>query len=349
MTADQRRRLVDAFLQAFPTENDLQDLIFFADFNPPKTLQSITTATGLKAQVRELITKAEAEGWLPKLVDEAAKANAANHALAELRDEIKPLILAALANPYKTCFMGNRPLVDREGLRTAMERLTNRLCRIVIIDGPEQSGKSYTIWFIRYLRDHQGGGFGLVWIDLRELAGSNAALIQPQVLARSMVAQMGLPPSTVPVKEEETYAAWTQEFCNKLTGALAVAASPWWVVFDNFHQVLLPLETLELIKELAKRTAINIPTLHMVLLSYRDSLPDDVEPDVERETIGAIGPTELALFFKELYESRQLPATPSEVAGHVKDVLEAVDPNHPQRLRKLEIEVRRVAGKVVGE
>jgi hypothetical protein len=347
LNADQRRRLTKALTEAFPTEAALAQMVYFADLTPPRTLQAITTASGIDALVRELMTRADGEGWLPKLVDEAAKQNP-HQGLAEFRDEIKPLILAAAANHYRVLLMGDRPLIDRENLREAVERLATGKKRILVIDGDPVSGKSHTIWFIRHLHDHHRN-FGLVWIDLRELAkAAKQGVIEPVEIARSMALQMGIP-DVISAREEETWAAWINGFCDRLTGRLATADRPWWLVMDSFAAVALPQDSLGLVKTLCERLVINIPNLNLILLSYKDSIPDTVEPDVHRETIERIDAPQVGLFFKALYESRQVDASEQLIARKLAEVLRAVDPKHPRRLEALAAEVRRIAKQILEE
>jgi hypothetical protein len=337
-----------ALLLAFPSPDALEGLIFSADFTPPKSLAAITTASGLTSMVRELITKGDAEGWLPKLVDEAAKANAADLALAQLRDELKPMIIAASANHYRALLMGDRTLIDRDALRQAVERLANGQKRILVVDGEPVTGKSHTIWFLRHLHE-QHKNFNLVWIDLKELAGTAAdGVINPSAIAKSMAAQMGMS-DLVRAREEETWAAWTTVFCDNLTGRLGNAPQPWWVVIDSFAAVRLPQDSLDFVKKLCERLSINIANLNVVLLSYKESVPQTVEPDVERETIAPVDTGHIGLFFKELYESRQQPASDQVIAQKVAEVLRAVDPKHPRRLEALGAEAVRVAKSIVQE
>src|SRR5262245_60858606 len=129
LTGGQRRRLVEVLMAAFPKESDLARMVSYAELTPTRTLSAITTASGVESQARELIERADAEGWLPSLVSEAAKANA-SAALVAFRDEIKPLIVAASTNHYQVLLMGGRALIDREPLRRALERLSSQQKRI---------------------------------------------------------------------------------------------------------------------------------------------------------------------------------------------------------------------------
>ena len=348
LNADQRRRLVDALVLAFPTPQALTDLVYYADFNPPKTLPEITTASGILSMVRELITKADAEGWLPKLVEEAVKANDQHAPLVAFRDEIKPLIIAANADHYRVLLMGDRPLIDRDPLRDAAQRLSSGQKRILVVDGEPVTGKSHTIWFIRYLRE-QHKNFNVIWIDLRDLAtAASDGVIDPSMIARSMALQMSMP-DLVREREEETWAAWTNVFCDALTGKLAAAPQPWWLVIDNFSVVPLPHDSLGLVKKLCERLSINLPNLCVVLLSYKESIPDTVEPDVEREKINPLDAGHLGLFFKALYDSRQHQVADAVIAERVADVLRSVDPNHPRRLEAIAAQVTRVVKSILQE
>ena len=58
----------------------------------------------------------------------------------------------------------------------ALKRLSDQKKRIVIVTGAPVTGKTHTIWFIRHLRQ-QLKQFGLVWIDLEELAGASTGFI----------------------------------------------------------------------------------------------------------------------------------------------------------------------------
>jgi hypothetical protein len=345
LTADQRIRLMAALEGAFPDKDALELMFFGADL--PKSLAAVTTASGLRSILRELITHADAEGWLPALVQEAAKANP-HPPLVAFRDEIKPLIVAASANHYRVLLMGDRPLIDREPLRDGVERLGKGQKRILVVDGEPVTGKSHSIWFIRYLRDQQKT-FNLIWVDLRELAAAAPdGVVDPAAIARSMALQMSMPDLVRP-REEETWAAWSNEFCDALTGRMAAAASPWWLVIDNFSAVPLPHDSLGLVKKLCERLAINIPNLFMVLLSYKDSIPATVEPDVERETIEPVDEGHIGLFFKALYDSRPKVVSDAIIAQRVAEVLRAVPPDHPRRLEAIAAEVTRKAKAILLE
>lgn len=347
LTGNQRRRLRDALVAAFPTEARLDDLFFSGDFDPPRNRPEITTASGLLDMVREIIVRADGEGWLHQLVTEAGKANNTPELIAFAK-ETEPVLLAATVNHYRVLLMGERPLIDREPLRDAVQRLAAGQKRILVIDGDPASGKSHTVWFLRYLRE-QRQGFGLVWIDLRELANfAPQRLVEPVLIARSMAKQMGMA-DIVHEREEETWAAWTNDFCDTLTGKLAAAAEPWWVVIDSFSAVPLPHDSVGFVKTLCERLAVNIPKLTVILLSYRDSIPDNLEPDVQRETIDAIDEGHIGLFFKELYESLQVQPADLVIAEKTAEVLRAVDPNHPRRLEALGREVIRVAKDIVAK
>ena len=171
LNADQRLRIMAALEQAFPTEAHLEDLVFAVDLPKPTTLSLITTANGIHSQVRDLITIADADGWLPKLVEQAANDRSSNETLTRFRDEIKPLILEANANHYHVLLMGNRPLIDRDPLRQAVERLSTGQKRILVINGEPVSGKSHTIWFIRHLHE-QHKNFDLLVTSAASMAGA---------------------------------------------------------------------------------------------------------------------------------------------------------------------------------
>ena len=339
------KRLTEALQEAFPTPDALEQFVDYMNFTPRKVLARIVAPNdNLEERARTLIKTAETEGWLRQLVDEAVATNA-TPALQQIVNDFRPLLAAAITNHYKVSFMGVRPLVDRDDLRTALESLDQAKRRIVVVNGPRASGNSYTLQFIRYLRE-QLGTFGLIWVDLWELSGTAAdRVVTPLMVGRAIVDQ-GIE-AVVPEKGEEPWAAWVTTFCNRLTGPVNKLPQPQWIVLDSFRQVAVPTETLDLVKALAKRLAINLPHLRLVLLSYDHGLPADLEPDLETEQIKPITAKELSLFFTRIYEARKIDKaidyTPKEVAVAVAKVLRAVDPNDPDRLATLAREVAKEA------
>ncbi|MUG92504.1 CHAT domain-containing protein [Scytonema sp. UIC 10036] len=85
LTGQQRKRLRDALISAFPDRSSLEQLL---DFELNKKLNQITQDTNLQTVVFQLIQRAEAEGWVVDLIRAARKENPGNSELQAIAREL---------------------------------------------------------------------------------------------------------------------------------------------------------------------------------------------------------------------------------------------------------------------
>ena len=91
LTADQRTRLLAALNDVFTTTDAVEDL---AQGAANRTLAQISLAENLPAILSVMVGKAQDEGWLGRLLEEAVvlRPNAAD--LAQLHDELREVVIA---------------------------------------------------------------------------------------------------------------------------------------------------------------------------------------------------------------------------------------------------------------
>ena len=87
MSGSQMEQLMNALIEAFPTEGALTRML---RFRLDKNLHRITTAKSLEDAAFELITTAIAEGWVMKLLSAACEANPDNARLASFSKQLSP-------------------------------------------------------------------------------------------------------------------------------------------------------------------------------------------------------------------------------------------------------------------
>ena len=92
LSSEQRKKLKDTLIDAFPDKSSLEQLL---DFGLNKNLNKITSNSSLEKIVFELIKKAESEGWLINLVRTARDERPRNEAVQAIAQEI-------LSNEAKT-------------------------------------------------------------------------------------------------------------------------------------------------------------------------------------------------------------------------------------------------------
>jgi hypothetical protein len=82
---EQRKRLRDALISAFPERSSLEQLL---DFELDKKLNTITSDSNLQTVVYQLIQTAESQGWVVKLVSAARQVNPGNSDLKAIAAEL---------------------------------------------------------------------------------------------------------------------------------------------------------------------------------------------------------------------------------------------------------------------
>ncbi|KYC42143.1 signal transduction protein [Scytonema hofmannii PCC 7110] len=85
LSGQQRKRLRDALISAFPNYSSLEQLL---DLDLDKKLNQITQDSNLQTVIYQLIQIAQAQGWLVDLVQAARKENSGNSELAAIAQEL---------------------------------------------------------------------------------------------------------------------------------------------------------------------------------------------------------------------------------------------------------------------
>lgn len=86
LTGQQYQHLTDALLDAFRDQDSLAQML---KFNLNKSLSTIAVGSSLQAIIFRLIEVAEAEGWIPELIEAAHVSNSGNRTLHEFYQQYK--------------------------------------------------------------------------------------------------------------------------------------------------------------------------------------------------------------------------------------------------------------------
>lgn len=338
LTGNQAERLRDALFAAFPNE-----FVFDAEVLQPlnESLTKIAPANlAYPNRLGVVIQDADSRDWLLALLAQARKRRPSDTVLPQIENEFKPLAPPAGVDPFDVCCLtGSHVMIDRTDLRSALRVLVKAQGkRILIVRGEARSGKSHSLQLISYLQQVRQG-FSIAWIDLEKIAQSLAGstLIQPSHVARSLVRltrykdKVGIPDPP----SDAQWAAWVLDFCEDYEAVASADAHPWWVVIDGFNQVLLPQPTLDLIKELANRISVTLPTFRLVLLGFTESLAPNALGHVTTEAIPKITIEHITNFFAQAYQELQFPPSADLVAEAIERVLAKVDMAQSQFLEQL--------------
>jgi AAA ATPase domain len=227
-------------------------------------------------------------------------------------DEIAPGQSLA-ADPVETIWLpGGRPFVDRASLRSAVRELLDPDGRrVLVVNGPPGSGKSYTVRFIRHIADRTGT-FETLHIDL-----AYSPSLRPTQVATEITVAMGL----LPIEVDVTSQPDTQ--VRLLTSSLKSRvwnAGNWWWVFDNCSSPGLPADTRNLIYALANAAEQDLDNLRLILLGFEQTLGPGLDPLALREQLTQIGEPDIRQWFGDAYRLAGGDPTPKQIDEAV-DVL----------------------------
>ncbi len=216
-----------------------------------------------------------------------------------------------------TVLRGDRAFLDRAVLRQALrEMLTPDGRRVLVVNGPHGSGKTYTREYVLDVT-FRTPNHRVVYVDL------DAAELGPVELVNAIGQQIGYELTSITQGRGETRTRWITRLCAALISALTSNTSiKSWLIFDGFSRPL-SAETRDLVVEIAQRAA--QADLRIVLLNYTLDLPARLSQQVIREDIKPIGREDVEAFVMQQLQLSDPTATPERVKAIVDQVMAAAE------------------------
>jgi hypothetical protein len=159
-----------------------------------RNLEAISTDRDLPTIVGKVVLAARRGGWLPELLDWAAKEPYPGLAAVarSLRDELDGVFASPAGgrDPWRATLVAGRPFLGRPGLRSAMREFAGpEPGRVLVVTGEPGSGCSYTRHFVGHLADE----LGTFQAVLAELGGADS----PAYILERIRLALGLPPPDI--------------------------------------------------------------------------------------------------------------------------------------------------------
>jgi hypothetical protein len=319
-------KFVTALVSAFPTVAELQRML---STKLGWSLERIALDGGLDDRVLAVITVARSKGAERALLNAARQANPDNPDLMAIEPLLPQAAPLVVTDDFEVCYFQRLPFIDRHDLRKAVKRLiSNGGPRLLVIDGPQLSGKSYSLVFLNHLAANRG--LQLVIIDLK--TAFPGEVITADKIAREIALQMDLP--VPPESKEEQAARRTQTFCSWLTGKLRAAPGSWWIVIDGCNDALPP-DVIDLFQEMAQRIVRMWTNVRLVLVHDAPGVPLLPAATPERESIFPIDEVEITKFLMQIRRQLSLPDDDEEVGRVLSEIMRRVDPSSPERMRMI--------------
>jgi hypothetical protein len=263
-------------------------------------------------------------------------------------EDIKPPQYHPNDRPWDTCLVHLEiPWISREITRQAIEGFSYPLqpnpgpqgVRVLIVSGPEQSGKTYTCEFLRYVRAMFGPGeFELATLDYKTVPAAGFGPKEMTGLLLDQVSPGWQQRLTLPDLDNQQPAHWVRELCRSLREQVVLSGTTWCFVLDGFDAAGVPPQVLQCIQYFISLCAgredfdPDKDMLRLVLLGFNESVPDYGK----RVRIDALKEPELAdimNYFRCYAEYREVDVAPDALDGMAAVVLddetELEDPQQP--------------------
>lgn len=170
---------------------------------------------------------------------------------------IKKIAAVSGINPGASDLFGSKllfkrlPFLGRAAVRDNFKSLMEDIPEqpIVVINGPSDSGKTYTAEFVRYIRSFHPG---IVSCHIRLQKGQGETIGAGE-LSRDIATQLNGNLALLPKKGDTNSIRWPQELANTLVTFATATQKKCWIILDGFNdkELLSSPDTRQLIVSLS--------------------------------------------------------------------------------------------------
>jgi len=217
---------------------------------------------------------------LERLLSELVNQGNAN--IVPLRDRVKTGVDPNLDPINSSWVTAEQPFFGRIETRKIVKRLVDCSDKpILLVQGAEKSGKTYTGHWLDYLADESRCGFRIVVESLEKKSGPS---MSPDLLAESLVAKMGRPIDKMPPSTPHRY---EKRLCNWIISEALQSPGRTWIVLDGFDDPDLDRGTAALIQELAANLLVGELNrkVRLILIDFRSKLARVDLPRIEFDQV----------------------------------------------------------------
>jgi hypothetical protein len=257
--------LLEALQEAYPDPGKLD---IFLQNNWGRDLNEFAANTLARpVRYKALIRQIDGESWIPKFVDVLRSKNLDNSRIQKCWQYFTANTGSSIGSAFDACLlMQSLPFWNRKKLRESLEKLVHSGGkRNLIVDGPEDSGRTFTRLFITHVATFHD--ITPYYVDLAKKASVPAVEIT-RLIARSFHWKL----DDVPVKHAQA-TQWAEELGAWIVGNVRQEPKTVVLIFDNSMCAGLLQETRELVVYLAEQ-AVDVDRLRVALLAHKDILSD---------------------------------------------------------------------------
>jgi hypothetical protein len=227
----------------------------------------------------------------------------------------------------------------RAHLRALLEDIPQQ--PIVVINGPQDGGKTYTTEFVRHIRSFHNG---ILPCHIRVEKGQGETIGAGE-LARDLTTMLSGEIAALPRKEDTNASRWPQELANQIVSFATRTQHKCWIILDGFNDAELEKtpETRQLIASLSHvLTSGTAQKLHrLILLDFTaanllnpvgtlaieniQALPLSIVEDFVREIAASKTPTEIQLLIASVKQGLPDPVVDlTELGRRLTDLIQLI-------------------------
>lgn len=168
-------------------------------------------------------------------------------ALTPIRDRVRAKTDPNLGPLTSSWITADKPFFGRSKVRSVVQKLLDSSeLPILMVQGVQNSGKTYTSDWLDYLASPERCDFRIV---IESLEAKTGATMEPDILVESLCAKMG---GEIDRSLKPGVQRYEQRLCNTLVSVALKGARRTWIVLDGFDDPDLHEGTKTLIQLLAK-------------------------------------------------------------------------------------------------
>lgn len=220
----------------------------------------------------------EGEGLVLELLRRACNRLPQNSLLTTIRDRLFEKAGAPDGQYLRTCMLlRSQPFVNRRALRLEVDELARAGgARILVVDGPPKSGRTFSRWYIHHVCEILGGR--CYPADLKRFIDR-----PPIDLVRKMATFFGWNVNEIPQQHAQA-TQWAEELGEWVAGRIAIQEETVWLVFDDSSTAGLQQSMREFLVYLAE-TATYVNQMRVVLLAFSESLTGNASVMMRKEEV----------------------------------------------------------------
>jgi Effector-associated domain 1 len=316
-------KMRDVFLAAFPQRVRLDNFVLTRLGLNAETI--VAPTLDLETAWLRIIQHCLARGWVGKLLKGLDDERGGNPLVQQfLSNFALRVALAPIPHEEQFLLWGKMPMINRTALRKTLKDFTDHPSPgVMVINGPECSGKSHSFYYLNYLRQQRSPNTHVIYLNLAKDPFDPTDLeAQTTELARQITQRLPFIESQDAPARDKTNARWKTDFFNFLQKSLKANAATCWLVVDGLNQSHVTQETTDFLSALAERSTTDLQGLLVVLIGLEpDSLKVDIatEAFLQLERVQPVSQEDLVVFLDKLFQL--IESDPGKRAELVSDAI----------------------------